>query len=132
MLWVMRPNGTITHDRGEETMELEQFFKDFQDHLAPRLGTYEQAICLCLFCRTRLIGSEEAVVGFKSARRRLACGIGETGKPMSESTAGEELQSLQKNGFARSVGRASSMLLPFRIANCILNAFGMANSSPRA
>lgn len=79
-------------------MELEQFFKDFQDHLAPRLGTYEQAIYLYLFRHTRLVGLEEAVIGFKSARRRMACGIGEKGKPMSENTAYEKLQSLQEKG----------------------------------
>jgi HNH endonuclease len=79
-------------------MELEQFFKDFQDYLAPRLDTYEQAIYLYLFRHTRFIGLEEAVIGFKSARRRMACGIGEKGKPMSESTAYVKLQSLQKTG----------------------------------
>lgn len=80
------------------SMELEQVLKDFQDYLAPRLDTYEQAIYLYLFRHTRLIGVEEAVVGFKSARRRMACGIGEKGKPMGENTAYEKLQSLQKKG----------------------------------
>lgn len=79
-------------------MDVEQFFTDFQDHLAPRLDTYEQAIYLYLFRHTRLVGLEEAVVGFKSARRRMACGIGEKGKPMSENTTYEKLQSLQKKG----------------------------------
>jgi hypothetical protein len=79
-------------------MELEQFFKDFQDHLAPRLDTYEQAIYLHLFRHTRLLGSEDATIGFKSARRRMACGTGVKGKPMSEHTAYEKLQSLQKKG----------------------------------
>ena len=59
------------------TIELDQFFKDFQDHLAPRLDTYEQALYLYLFCHMRFVGLEEAVIGFKSARRRMACGIGE-------------------------------------------------------
>ena len=80
------------------TMDVEQVLKDFQDHLAPRLDTYEQAIYLYLFRHTRLVGVEEAVIGFKSARRRMACGIGEKGKPMSENTAYEKLQSLQKKG----------------------------------
>ena len=79
-------------------MDLEQVFKDFQDHLAPRLDTYEQAIYLYLFRHTRLLGLEEAVVGFKSARARMACGIGERGKPMSEGSAYEKLRSLQSKG----------------------------------
>lgn len=79
-------------------MDVEQVLKDFHDHLAPRLDTYEQAIYLYLFRHSRLIGLEDTVVGFKSARRRMACGIGERGKPMSEHTAYEKLQSLQQKG----------------------------------
>ena len=44
---------------------LEQVLKDIQDHLAPRLDVYEQAIDFYLFRHTRLLGLEEAVVGFK-------------------------------------------------------------------
>jgi hypothetical protein len=106
-------------------MELEQFFKDFQDHLAPRLDTYEQAIYLYLFRHTRLIGSEEVVVGFKSARRRMACGIGEKGKPMSENTAYEKLQSLQKKGCivildSTRDGRKIQLKLPSEIAGVVV------------
>lgn len=79
-------------------MELEQFFKEFQDHLAPRLDTYEQAVYLYLFRHTRFVGREEAVIGFKSARRRMACGVGEKGKPMAENTAYEKLRSLEEKG----------------------------------
>ena len=79
-------------------MDLEQFLKDFQDHLAPRLDTYEQAIYLYLFRHTRLVGLDEVVVGFRSARRRMACGIGEKGTPMSAGTAYEKLRSLQEKG----------------------------------
>ena len=78
--------------------DLEQVLKDIQDHLAPRLDAYEQAIYFYLLRHTRLIGLDEAVIGFKSARRRLACGIGERGKPRSENTAYEKLQSLQAKG----------------------------------
>jgi hypothetical protein len=83
-------------------MELEQFFKDFQDHLAPRLDTYEQAVYLYLFRHTRFVGLEEAVIGFKSARRRMACGVGEKGKPMSENTAYEKLRSLERRDASTS------------------------------
>lgn len=64
----------------------------------PRLDTYEQAVYLYLFRHTRFLGLEEAVIGFKSARRRMACGIGEKGKPMSENTAYEKLRSLEEKG----------------------------------
>ena len=66
--------------------------------MAPKLDAYEQAIYFYLFRHTRLLDLEETVVGFKSARRRMACGIGEKGKPMSESTAYVKLQSLEQKG----------------------------------
>lgn len=65
-------------------MDLEKFMIQFQDYLAPKLDTYEQAIYLYIFRHSRLISKEETVIGFKSARKRMACGIGEKGKPMNE------------------------------------------------
>lgn len=107
-------------------MELEQFIRDFQDHLAPRLDTYEQAVYLYLFRHTRFVGLDEAVIGFKSARRRLACGVGEKGKPMSENTAYEKLRSLEKKGCITILdstreGRKISLLLPSEIPGVIVS-----------
>jgi hypothetical protein len=106
-------------------VELEQFFRDFQDHLAPRLDTYEQAVYLYLFRHTRFIGLEDAVVGFKSARRRMACGVGEKGKPMSENTAYEKLRSLAEKGCITILdstreGRKIRLYLPFEISGVIV------------
>lgn len=106
-------------------MELEQFFRDFQDHLAPRLDTYEQAVYLYLFRHTRFIGLEDAVVGFKSARRRMACGVGEKGKPMSENTAYEKLRSLSEKGCITILdstreGRKIRLYLPSEISGVIV------------
>ena len=106
-------------------MDLEQFFKDFQDHLAPRLDTYEQAIYFYLFRHTRLVGLEKAVIGFKSARRRMACGIGEKGKPMSETTSYVKLQSLQKKGCivileSTREGRLIRLRLPSEIPGIVV------------
>lgn len=106
-------------------MELEQFFRDFQDHLAPRLDTYEQAVYLYLFRHTRFIGLEDAVVGFKSARRRMACGVGEKGKPMSENTAYEKLRSLAEKGCITILdstreGRKIRLYLPSEISGVIV------------
>lgn len=80
------------------SVDLENFLRQFQDYLAPRLDTYEQAIYFYIFRRTRLEGRKEEVIGFKSARARMACGIGEKGKPMSENTVYLKLQSLQAKG----------------------------------
>ncbi len=110
-------NGTIA-------MDVEQFLKDFQDHLAPRSDTYEQAVYLYLFRHTRLIGLDEAIVGFNSARRRMACAVGEKGKPMSENTAYEKLRSLEEKGCIKILdstreGRKIRLFLPSEIAGAI-------------
>lgn len=85
-------------------MDFEQFFIQFQDHLAPKLDTYEQALYLYIFRHTRLIGKDEAVIGFKSARVRMACGVGAKGTPMSESSAYEKLMSLASKGCVKIIG----------------------------
>jgi len=76
--------------------ELREFFQQYQDFLAPKLDTYEQAIYLYVFRMSRFVGQDEVVIGFKSARTRIACGIGTAGTPMSERTAYEKLESLRK------------------------------------
>lgn len=80
------------------SMDPKLIIEQFQDWLAPRLDTYEQAIYLYLFRHGRLQGIEEIVVGFKSARRRMALGVGAQGTPMAEGTCYEKLRSLQTKG----------------------------------
>ncbi len=79
-------------------MDLQEFLTNFHDHLAHRLDVYEQAIYLYLVRHSRLLGLQEVTIGFKSARTRLACGIGTDGTPMSEGTAYKKLASLQSKG----------------------------------
>ncbi len=78
--------------------DLKQTIEEFQDHLAPQLDTYEQALYLYIFRHSRLVDVRECVIGFKSARRKMALGIGEAGKPMSEATCYKKLQSLATKG----------------------------------
>jgi len=77
-------------------VDLKRVLEQFQDHLAPRLDTYEQAVYLYVLRHSRLLGLGEATIGFKSARKKMAFGIGEAGKPMSEKTCYEKLRSLEK------------------------------------
>lgn len=79
-------------------MDLTRAFEHFEDHLAPRLDTYEQVLYLYILRHSRLVGQDEVTIGFKSARRKMAFGIGEAGKPMSEGTCYEKLRSLEKKG----------------------------------
>ena len=105
-------------------MDLQQFIADFQDRLAPKLDTYEQAIYLYIFRHSRLIGLDEVTIGFHSARSRMACGIGEHRKPMSPNTAHLKLKSLEKKG-ALSIlriehtGRLIRLNLPSEIPGLI-------------
>jgi hypothetical protein len=101
------------------------FLTEFQDNLAPRLDTYEQAIYLYVFRHSRLIGVDEVVVGFKSARSRMATGIGEKGKPMAEHTCYEKLRSLQGKGCIEVVtvehrGSRIRLKLPSEIPGVVL------------
>jgi hypothetical protein len=107
------------------TMDLQEFIIQFHDHLAPKLDTYEQAIYLYVFRHGRLLGLQDITVGFKSARTRLATGIGESGRPMSESTAYAKLASLQAKGCisilrTTHTGRVLRLRLPAEIEGLII------------
>lgn len=107
-----------------EGFDATEFLTLFQDHLAPRLDTYEQAIYLFIIRHSRLIGLNEVVISFKSARTRMACGVGEGGKPMSENSAYKKLASLQQKGCVEVLqtthaGRLLHALLPWEIPGVI-------------
>jgi len=85
-------------------VDLQQVIADFQDHLAPKLDTYEQAIYLYIFRHSRLLMRDEVLIGFKSARKRMALGIGTKGSFMSEGTCYEKLQSLVAKGYVQHLG----------------------------
>jgi hypothetical protein len=105
-------------------IDLKEFFVQYQDYLAPKLDTYEQAIYFYIFRKGRLIGLDEVMIGFKSERARLATGIGEKGKPMSENTCYEKLQSLEVKRCIKVVrsnhaGRLFRLFLPDEIPGII-------------
>ena len=87
-----------------EDLTFEQIFMDFQDFLAPRLDVYEQAIYLYVLRHSRFIGSDEVVIGLKSARKRMALGMGTAGSPMSEGSAYLKLRSLSEKGYVQILG----------------------------
>jgi DNA-binding HxlR family transcriptional regulator len=105
-------------------MDVAKTLAEFQDYAAPTLDTYEQAIYLYLFRHTRLIGQSNVVVGLKSARKNMAMGIGERGKPMSEATCYDKLRSLEKKGFvhvmsSENKGTRVEVFLPAEINGLI-------------
>lgn len=105
-------------------MDAKVILEQFEDHLAPLLDTYEQAIYLYVLRHGRLQGLKEIVIGFKSARRRMATGVGEKGKHISESTCYEKLRALQAKGFIQIIGTERGgtrirLLLPSEIEGLI-------------
>ena len=104
--------------------EFAHVFAQFQDHLAPRLDVYEQAIYLYLVRHTHVEGKREAVIGFKSARKKLAFGIGRAGTPPSEGVIYEKLRGLERKGCVRVVsseraGTRIEVYLPSEIPNLL-------------
>jgi hypothetical protein len=85
-------------------MDLKIVLEEFQDYLAPTLDTYEQAVYLYILRHGCLQGKTEVTIGFKSARKKMALGIGEKGKSMSEGTCYEKLRSLESKGCLRVIG----------------------------
>jgi len=96
-------------------MNTEEFLKQFHDFLAPKLDTYEQAIYLYVIRHSRLIGNDETVIGFKSARKTFAFGIGKKGTPMSEGVCYEKLQSLVSKKCLKIIGteRGGTRIRPY-------------------
>jgi len=82
-------------------VDAHEFLTQFQDHLAPRLDVYEQAIYLYIVRHSRFEGKTEVTIGFKSARKKMAFGVGTAGSAPSEATIYEKLRSLQSKGCIR-------------------------------
>lgn len=104
--------------------EFAQVFAQFQDHLAPRLDVYEQAIYLYVLRHTLVEGKREEIIGFKSARKKLAFGVGKAGTPPSEGIVYDKLKSLEAKGCIRVVGSERSgtrvqIVLPNEIPNLV-------------
>lgn len=105
-------------------MDLHQFIEQFQDYLAPKLDIYEQAIYLYIFRHSRLLGLDEVTIGFKSARKRMALGIGQSGTPPSELVVYKKLRSLKEKGCIEILdsGRSGTkfhLKTPIEIQGCI-------------
>jgi hypothetical protein len=114
--------------------EFTTVFVQYQDHLAPRLDVYEQAIYVFLLRQTHLEGKQEAVVGFKSARRKLGFGIGKANTPPSEHVVYEKLRSLEAKGCivlkgSERTGTRVKVLLPSEMTDVVPNPSGDSQSN---
>jgi HNH endonuclease len=104
--------------------EARQFIIAFQDHAAPQLDVYEQAIYLYVARHTIMENVREAVIGFKSARKKMAFGTGKAGTPPSEGIVYEKLKGLERKGFLKILssertGTRVQICTPFEIEGLI-------------
>ena len=111
--------------------EFQKFLADYQDYGAPLLDVYEQAIYIYIVRHTLLNDLEEAVIGFKSARKKMAFGTGQAGTAPSEAIVYKKLRSLELKGFVSIVssertGTRIRLLSPF--ANAAQNSAGQSLS----
>lgn len=93
--------GSNLEGREDKEFDAETFLREFQDYCAPTLDMYEQAIYLYAVRHSRLIGQSEVVIGFKTARKNLAFGIGKAGTPPSEDVVYKKSRSLHEKGLLR-------------------------------
>jgi hypothetical protein len=81
-----------------ETVDARTALEHFQDYLAPKLDVYEQAVYLYILRHSRLLGRPSVTVELKSARHKIARGLGKRGGPMAVRTCLEKLRSLDAKG----------------------------------
>jgi len=106
--------------------DFSKFVIAFQDHAAPRLDVYEQAIYLYIARHTIAVGATETVIGFKSARKKMAFGTGKAGTPPSEGVIYKKLRGLERKGFiaiqsTERTGTRIRLFTPFEIAGLMSN-----------
>ena len=105
-------------------MDPTEYMKAFNDYLAPRLDTYEQAIYLYLVRHSRLEGSEDIVIVISGAAKSRAFGTGNSGVAMAPSQVFKKLRSLETKGCVRVLdvehqGTRIQPLLPHEIPGLV-------------
>jgi len=89
-------------------MNADEFLRGFVDYASPKLDAYEQAIYLYLVRCTHLEGLTDNLVSVTSASERTAVGIAKQGARISRNAYRAKLQSLERKGFIRIMGKEYS------------------------
>jgi len=108
----------------DDQINMREFLIQFQDYVAPRLDTYEQAVYLYIFRHSRLIGLDEVTLGFQSARYKIASGTGAKGHAISQKSIYSRLDSLVKKGLLERIATLHSgtrvrLRLPSEVAGVV-------------
>ncbi len=112
---------------GAAAIDAKRAIEEYQDHLAPRLDVYEQALYLYLLRHSRLVGKPQVTVEVKAVRGAIGLGPGPRGGPISEKTALTKLRSLKAKGCLdllepRDDGTEVRLLLPSEIPGLMSDA----------
>jgi len=102
--------------------ELEEILLQIQDHLVPKLDSYEQAIYHYIFRYTYLIGKKQMLYSTRTAE--IGFGIGDNAKPPSTKTRSRKIRSLEAKGAVRIIERSNKgilveLILPNKIVGLI-------------
>ena len=96
-------------DRKSTPIDARLAIEQFQDHLAPQLDVYEQAVYLYVLRHSRLIGKPRLKVELKTVRHQIAKGLGRRGSRIGAATCLEKLRSLDAKGcISLSTNRGSA------------------------
>lgn len=104
-----------------------QIIIEIQDHLAPRLDSYEQMLYHYLFRHTHLEGKASTTIGIRTLQTRVGLGVGQAGSPPSQAVVMKKLRSLEHKGCIEIVSRSYRgtelrVLLPREIPGVIPQA----------
>ncbi len=121
------------HRKPATTIDARTALEEFQDHLAPTLDVFEQAVYLYILRHSRLIGKPRLTVELKSARLKIAKGLGKRGSHLGARTFFDKLQSLDAKGCVKLMGQRSDapdvrVFLPSEIPGIIGGAGAAAEA----
>jgi len=96
-------------DKSKHMTELEEILIKIQDHLVPKLDSYEQAIYHLVFRHTYLIGEKQMI--FSTRTSEIGFGTGDNAKPPSTKTRSKKIRSLESKGAVKIIDRSNKGIL---------------------
>ena len=83
--------------------DFEKQFLFYVDNIAPSLNVNQQSVYLYLLSKALKLTSTEVTVSIKGERKLMGFGMGDSTKPMSESTVTKCFQFLQAHGLIKKI-----------------------------
>jgi len=99
----------VLADEIKHMTELEEILIRIQDHLVPKLDSYEQAIYHLVFRHTYLIGKKQMIFSIRTSE--IGFGTGDNAKPPSTKTRSKKIRSLESKGAVKIIDRSNKGIL---------------------